>query len=530
MGQREVFIKAADKNDDRKLSELLQEQQIFLESPCGGKGSCGRCRVQFLEGAPQPTAQEKRCLTVREQERGIRLACQTRPQKDCRILVPENGGEKMAVLSEGTARNEIWNRKREEKSVVHGTADIFSDKMPVYGFAVDIGTTTLVMALYDLSAGIQIGVKTSVNHQRAYGADVLSRIHAANQGRGSLLQKTILNDLRQLVVSLLHQCRISPTQVKKMVIAGNTTMCHLLLGYSTETLGSAPFTPVDISWIERSYEEIFHSRELTTEVTILPGISTFVGADIVAGIYASGMAEREENVLFLDVGTNGEMAIGNRDGILVTSTAAGPVFEGGGIRNGMPGVPGAVSHLSLTEQGLIAQVQTIGEKPAIGLCGSAIVDFISELVRNDFVDENGTLREPWFSKGIPEQESKLCLCQSDIREFQMGKAAIRAGIELLIQACQKDGEVPEKICLAGGFGYGLTVESAIRAGMFPPYFAGKVEVLGNSALLGASRCLLLEEREQIEQIVKLAKSMNLAEEPGFYDIYVDAMQFGKVHE
>ncbi len=558
MRQKEIAFRSLEQNK-HTLSELLLERQIFLDAPCGGKGVCGRCKVRFLEGAPEAVKREQEVLTPGELAAGYRLACQTIPCRDCLVLLPEDAANHIAVVDKAKPevgdvkpeaaaagkpvvdreKPEAGDRSRGEIEREQPAGDAageqsnaskkwrsgFVAQTAACGLAVDIGTTTLVMALYELSAGRQLGVRASVNHQRAYGADVLARITAASQGRAGMLKKTIQNDLRQMVIVLLQQCRVSPSQVRHMVIAANTTMCHLLLGYDTAALGSAPFTPVNIGWIERSYAEVFGSTEISAPVTILPGISAFVGADIVAGIYACGMAERKESALFLDVGTNGEMAAGGSDGIFVTSTAAGPVFEGGGIANGMPGVPGAVSHLTLTADGEIERIETIGDKAPIGLCGSGIVDFVGELVRHRLVDENGTLQEPWFLDGIPAGEPKLRLYQKDIREFQMGKAAIRAGIDRLTAHAQASGAVIDRIYLAGGFGYGLSAESAIRTGLFPADFAGRVRVLGNSALAGAARYLLEREDDKVNRILRLAESINLAEEPGFYDRYVAAMQF-----
>ena len=536
MRQNETVIRAFDQNN-HTLAELLQKQQIFLDAPCGGKGVCGRCKVRFLEGAPEAAKQETEILTPGELAAGYRLACQTIPRCDCRVILPESITDHIAVMDKakregggvscGNVGHEPPASKaaREQPTASEKLRGGFVAQTAACGLAVDIGTTTLVMALYELSSGRQLGVRTSVNHQRAYGADVLARITAAGQGRAAMLKKMIQNDLRRMVIGLLQQCRVSPSQVQHMVIAANTTMCHLLLGYDTAALGSAPFTPVNIGWIERSYADVFESTEIAAPVTILPGISAFVGADIVAGIYACGMAERKESALFLDVGTNGEMAAGGSDGIFVTSTAAGPVFEGGGIANGMPGVPGAVSHLTLTKDGEIGRLETIGDRAPIGLCGSGVVDLVGELVRHRFVDENGTLAQPWFLDGIPAGEPKLCLCQNDIREFQMGKAAIRAGIECLTAHAQASGVPVEQIFLAGGFGYGLSVESAMQTGLFPADFAGRVQVLGNSALAGAARYLLKREDDKINRILAQAHSINLAEEPGFYDRYLAAMQF-----
>lgn len=509
------------KDEGKTLLSLLQEHHIYLDAPCSGKGSCGKCKVRFLTEAPELTETEQRLLNEQEQKSGVRLACLVRPEGDCQIQIPEYGQEQMVVLApENTAESgKLLQKTYADASAERGMMYVS------YGIAVDIGTTTLVMALIDLATGEQKAVTTSVNHQRAFGADVISRIQAANAGKGTLLQKSILSDLRRMRITLIQDAHILPSQIKKIVIVGNTTMCHLLLGYSCATLGAAPFVPYDISLMKKTYREVFGAAELKAEVTVLPGISAFVGADIVAGIYASRMAEKDEVSMLLDIGTNGEMAIGSRNGCYVTSAAAGPVFEGGNISCGMAGVPGAVSHIRLFEDGSVSSYETIGGKPLQGLCGTGIIDITGELVRNHLIDENGTLQEPWFEAGIPVVKENIRFLQKDIREIQLGKSAIRAGIETLLNEYMKQDEMPEHIYLSGGFGYFMEVEKVIQIGMFPENFAGKVTVLGNSALEGAKRYLLEEADDAVIKIAGQAKEINLAMHSGFQDLYMEHMFF-----
>lgn len=280
------------------------------------------------------------------------------------------------------------------------------------GAAVDIGTTTLAATLYDLTDRKRIAAASSVNHQRAYGADVLSRIQAANEGAAEELRLSICRDIDALLAGLVADAGIPDDAVEELVIVGNTTMCHLLRGLSCAGLGAAPFTPEDLSLWEGSGAELALSGRWSVSVTILPGISAFVGADIVAGIYALEM-DRKKNVLLLDIGTNGEMAAGGADGFLVTSAAAGPVFEGGNISCGVAGVPGAVTNLVLERDpaatGGIRTVElsTIAGETPIGLCGTGIIDAVGEAVRLGLIDENGTFEEPWFTDGMPVAEGQI---------------------------------------------------------------------------------------------------------------------------
>ncbi len=463
------------------LLELLQKNGSYVDAPCGGKGTCGRCKVWMND------------VEV--------LACQTTPVADCTVRVP--GEQEIAAI----------DARAEQKTVVWQEASQ-AEKEEKWGLAVDIGTTTLAMALISLATGKVIATTTSVNHQRSYGADVISRIQAANEGKGELLRACIREDLMRMKEKL---CLGIEGAVEQAVIVGNTTMCHLLLGYSCETLGVAPFTPVDIALRNETYGQ--------TKVTILPGISAFVGADIVAGIYDCGMAEQERQTMLLDIGTNGEMAIGDKQGILVTSAAAGPVFEGGNISCGMPGIPGAISRVRMTRNPatgeIVTEYETIGEETPVGLCGSAIIDVMAGLVRLGLVDENGTLAEPWFTEGFPVT-GEIRFLQEDIREIQMGKSAIRAGIETLIA----ERGMPEQVYLAGGFGCYIEEANAIAIGLFPEYFAGKIKAIGNGAINGAIRYLTEPQaKEQVERIAGMADELNLAMHAEFNELYMQYMFF-----
>ena len=328
----------------------------YVDAPCGGKGTCGRCRVRFVSEAPQPTANERRLLTAEERSSGVRMACEVCGAEACSLQLPVSREQKIDVLvtadaadGENTGQTAGAIPGERACAAMHnreGAAKIWghSGKQRC-GAAVDIGTTTLAATLYDLTERKRIAAASSVNHQRAYGADVLSRIQAANEGAAEELRLSICRDIDALLAGLVADAGIPDDAVEELVIVGNTTMCHLLRGLSCAGLGAAPFTPEDLSLWEGSDAELALSDRWSVSVTILPGISAFVGADIVAGIYALEM-DRKKNALLLDIGTNGEMAAGGADGFLVTSAAAGPVFEGGNIlrccgRSGSRDKPGS---------------------------------------------------------------------------------------------------------------------------------------------------------------------------------------------
>lgn len=504
-----------DLSGEHTLLALLQEKGIAFGAPCGGRGICGKCRVKFLAGAPDAAGKERELLDADELENGIRLACVARVKNSCRILLPRSDEEDMAVLTDYGVQTE----NMESQKHPHIRSDI--KKHFRYGIAIDVGTTTLAAELFDMSDGRTLAVASGINHQRVYGADVITRIAATNAGKGGLLYESIRADIVMLLEKLSE--KVPLREVSEIAIVGNTTMCHLLRGLSCTGLGRAPFTPTDNTWYETDAKTLLKIQNCPAKVTILPGISAFVGADIVAGIYASGIDTRQEAGLLLDIGTNGEMALHHAGRLYVTSTAAGPVFEGGNISCGMPGVPGAVYRIRRQNAEDGWYCETIEHEPPVGLCGTGIIDLTAALRQADYMDENGTLTEPWFSDGILIKDH-IRFEQSDIREVQMGKAAIRAGIEILLTETKC---VRPEVSLAGGFGYFMDVEHAIQIGMFPEAFRGRVSSVGNSALKGAKQYLLDEEnaRVRIDRMLEHAVEWNLAEHPSFEALYLHFMGF-----
>ena len=572
-----IELSAASGGKAETLLMRLIRAGYYVDAPCGGKGTCGRCRVRFVSEAPQPTANEWRLLTEEERSSGVRLACEVRVAEACSLQLPvsreqeidvlvtadaadgENAGQTVdggipgqtaGVISGQAAGGAIHGQA--VGGAIHGQAagDIRGQRECAAahsregavkmrgqsgkkhcGAAVDIGTTTLAATLFDLAEKKRLAAASSVNHQRAYGADVLSRIQAANEGAAEELRLSICRDIDALLAGLVADAGIPDDAVEELVIVGNTTMCHLLRGLSCAGLGAAPFTPEDLSLWEGSGAELALSERWRVAVTILPGISAFVGADIVAGIYALEM-DRKKNALLLDIGTNGEMAAGGADGFLVTSAAAGPVFEGGNISCGVAGVPGAVTSLVLErDPAATGGIRTVelstiaGEKP-IGLCGTGIIDAVGEAVRLGLIDENGTFEEPWFTDGMPVAEGRFRFRQEDVRQVQMGKAAIRAGIETLL--AESGGGDPEEILIAGGFGCRMDEEQAIRIGLFPEQFRGHITMIGNSALAGAQRYLLDDRtaaKQRLASITGHAQELSLAMHPKFNELYLDEMFF-----
>ena len=300
----------------RKAETLLMRlirAGYYVDAPCGGKGTCGRCRVRFVSEAPQPTANERRLLTEEERSSGVRLACEVRVAEACSLQLPVSREQEIDVLVTADAADGAIPSRTVDEGIpgqtagnIHGQRDCVAmhsreDAAKIWGHsgkkrcgaAVDIGTTTLAATLYDLTDRKRIAAASSVNHQRAYGADVLSRIQAANEGAAEELRLSICRDIDALLAGLVADAGIPDDAVEELVIVGNTTMCHLLRGLSCAGLGAAPFTPEDLSLWEGSGAELALSGRWSVSVTILPGISAFVGADIVAGIYALEMDRKK---------------------------------------------------------------------------------------------------------------------------------------------------------------------------------------------------------------------------------------------
>ena len=397
-----------------------------------------------------------------------------------------------------------------------------------YDIAIDIGTTTIAMELLGADSKQVIHTATTINGQRVYGADVISRIQASTEGKKAELQESIRRDLQKGIHRLVEETGIARDKIRNIVIGGNTTMGHLLMGYDCDTLGVYPFTPVNIDFIEGTDQEIIGEGTGKTKVTLLPGISTYVGGDIVSGLYACGFEKASEVCLLVYLGTNGEMALGNKDRILVTSTAAGPAFEGGNITWGTGSIPGAICSVKLN--GTDVEVKTIRDQVPEGICGTGVVEITAELVREEIVSDSGMLDEEYFEQGFPlaknSEGKEIVFIQKDVREIQLAKAAVRAGVETLLLRYGIEKEEVSKVYLAGGFGYKLDTSKAIAIGMLPEEFKDRIEAVGNSSLAGAVKYLSDPDREkEIRRLVDISEEIGLSSDKDFNEFYMDAMFF-----
>ncbi len=442
------------------LAEVLTDAGAAF-SLCGGKGICGKCRILFKNGAPMPQQAERRFLTATELRQGVRLACMTKPVRDCHIEV---------LFAQDTRVITGFCAEGKETCAENGKNG--GAKGEVF-LAADIGTTTIAMALADSMTDRLTDTYTCMNPQAAYGADVIARIAAAEKEGMEKLQKVLGEALRKGAKTLGH--------TEKIYVAANTVMSHFLAGSDVSGLGKAPFKPVFTG-----------RRELQlcgVEIVILPGISAFVGGDITAGLLSCGLLPvKGENrgVLFLDLGTNGEMALCTEDRIYCAAAAAGPAFEGKSGENR----------------------------------GSHMVRILAGLLREGKMDATGLL----LTDGVP-------ITQKEIRDLQMAKAAVRTGIEVLLKKAGLNACDVRKIYLAGGFGYYVEASDAAQIGLIPEEFKDRVISVGNASLQGAAVYAGLEKErqgfaEELERDLRTkCVSVNLAEEDYFLENYIDQMNF-----
>lgn len=496
--------------EGESLLDAFIRQEIYISAPCGGKGRCGKCGVQVLNGNTWISDEDKKIYSEEELDAGWRLSCCLYPTEELEVSVSQSDESLFEAVGET------------ENTEESGTEESF------YNVAVDIGTTTIAMSLTGGESGKVFHTVTSVNSQRAYGADVISRIQASVDGKKEVLKNSIQKDLQDSMDKLLKETGVSSEDVGKIVIGGNTTMGHLLMGYDCDTLGVFPFTPVNIDFIKGTEAILGTDRFGKKEVILLPGISTYVGGDIVSGMYAYDFTEKEDVCMFIDLGTNGEMGIGNKEKILVTSTAAGPAFEGGNITWGMGSVPGAICSVKL--EGTEAEVKTIRDEAPQGICGTGVVETAAELVREEIVDETGALDEDYFDDGFPLAKTpdgkEIVFTQKDVREIQLAKAAVRAGVETLLLRYGIKKEEVSKVYLAGGFGYKLDTDKAIAIGMIPEEWADRIVAVGNSSLSGACKYLKDENGDKtIEKLVSISEEVNLSADKEFNEFYMNEMFF-----
>lgn len=496
------------------LASALRDAGVDFAMPCGGKGTCGKCRVTARGALSEPGAQEKKLLGEALQAE-MRLACMTTALGDAELFLSSRDS---VVLSQGELPGFVLDPAGKG-----------------LGLAVDVGTTTVAVYLYALETGALLGEDSFPNPQALYGADVISRIQKALEGEAGALRSCLLIRLRESFLRLCDGQNQDPGTVENLVVTGNTTMLYLLFGESTEPLSHAPFE------VREFYGRTLEPSVLglpefgRARVTVPPLVSAFVGSDIMSAVLSSGMTRKAGLSLLIDVGTNGEMALWDGKRLFCCSTAAGPAFEGAGISMGMNAAPGAVSGVRLRDGRL--EYTVIGGGEAAGICGSGLIDAMAALLEAGLVDETGCIdeeNEP-YSLLLTERDgepavrigdSGVLLTQKDVREIQLAKAAICAGVRSLAHEAGREAGEIEELLLAGGFGSFINCESAGRIGLIPPELVQRARAVGNAAGMGAVLELLsLPCREESRQIASRAELLELSSSPYFMEQYVNAMLF-----
>jgi uncharacterized 2Fe-2S/4Fe-4S cluster protein (DUF4445 family) len=591
--------------EGESLLEALKRNETYLVASCGGKGTCGKCRVRILEG--DADAVSRGMLSEEDTASGIVLACTSHPRSDMLVEIPETSrlvvGDKIAVaraeslqtllsvmgasikpvlksvelqlpppsLNDNIGDVERVRRSLDEQGISgvrfsHGFVLRMADALRAhnwqvnlgyvehacgpeavfispagegrrFGIAVDIGTTTVVVYLVNLVDGALLDVGLTYNSQMRWGDDVITRIVHATEGGGlGELRRAVVSDINDLTSTMLERHGIQGNEVESACISGNTTMSHLFWGLNPGYIREEPYIPTLNSfpmWQAGTARLGIHPE---APVYTLPCVASYVGGDIVSGVLASKMHRSDEIALFMDIGTNGEIALGNNEWLVTAACSAGPCFEGSGIRHGMRATEGAVEDVKIDPTTLEPALQVIGGGRPVGICGSGMIDAISEMFLTGILDQKGVfVREAKTSRireghdGLEyvfyeDENGAVTLTQVDVENILRAKAAIYAGVSLLVNEVGFSLADIQKVYIAGGFGNYLDVDKAVVLGMLPDLPREQFEFLGNTSVAGAYLSLLSEDmRREAEDIASRMTYIELSVSRGFMDEYMSAM-------
>lgn len=581
-----------NKNDN--LLKVLRENHIEVNNNCGAKGKCGKCKVKILKyDYLETTKSDEKYLSKKELEEEIRLACMITLKDDMEIELINNKDNIHVLtdvydnianldtnikkhyieLKKPTLKDQRDDIKRLKESLnidleinikdLQNICEILEEndyKITLttytnkllhiqgndrskykYGIAIDLGTTTIALYLIDLNNGDIISVLSQVNNQRAYGSDVISRINYTIENKNGIneLNKCIIDEINEMIDKICKANKIDKEEVYNLVVVGNTTMIHLVMKLNCKNIALAPFIPI----LTETYECLSSDLGININgiVSFPPSMSAYVGSDISAGILSSNICEKEKYSLLLDIGTNGEMALGNKDKVFTCSTAAGPAFEGANIKYGVGGIDGAISSIDLSKSTIY---KTINNKTPCGICGSGVLDISSQLLKYEIIDESGRMcdldeiKNENLRKRLKEEnnmkefvifedeDKKISFTQKDIREVQLAKAAINAGMKVLLKESNLTYDDIEHVYIGGGFGNFMDVESAVNIGMIPKELKNKIKSIGNCAGKGAINYLINEKKqEEIIKITNKCKYIELSQSKDFQEFYIDSIIF-----
>jgi uncharacterized 2Fe-2S/4Fe-4S cluster protein (DUF4445 family) len=557
---------------------------VNLLSVCGSKGLCGKCRVQLLAGTnSSPTQAERELLGEEDIASGYRLSCQMRIKGDTKVYLPQSSliehskipfeetpigvplnppTEEYEILlpsskkdtsltDEERIANTLYSSHNKKIALIDALAldkvpqledktggtvrvsvrdqEIISIRQPgktPFGLAFDLGTTKIAGYLVNLDTGKMFAAEGITNPQRTFGDDVISRISYALEKSGEVLREVVVKGLNELISKLCSET----DRIVEITIAGNTAMHHLLLELPVRQLGLAPYKPSTVEPLDMKARDVGINSAPGAYAYFLPNVGGFIGGDHVAMILATGIHVTDSTVLGLDIGTNTEIVLAHGGTLTSTSCASGPAFEGGHITHGMDATQGAIERLKIKSLDHV-EFKTIGNLPPCGLCGSGILDTVAELCRTGMINKQGKLTG---TEGacvlIPGERTgtgrDITITQKDIHEVQLAKAAIRTGIDLLLEEVGIDLQEIEEVIIAGGFGSSIDPKSGITIGMLPPFNTQQFKVVGNAAGAGSRRCLISRaERARAEEVARQITYLELMINPQFHGRFARAMFF-----
>jgi uncharacterized 2Fe-2S/4Fe-4S cluster protein (DUF4445 family) len=527
------------------IFQALKSAGKYLTAPCGAKGICGKCRIRIVSGAYISDSYGN--LTAEERAAVIVLACVTRPISDLVIEIPKESllvvGDKISVSG---ARN-LARHLRSYGTVIDPIVKIpFGGdveypeeiKSSSFGVSVDIGTTTIVVYVADLTSGEVINIGSSYNPQIRFGDDVITRIiHATEGGGAQELRDSVVSDINTILDTIDEKHNIRPADIKAAVISANTVMSHMFWGLDTASIREEPYAPLMTDFPIWKAQDA--GLKITPEAPVytMPCIGSYVGGDIVAGVLASKMSHTDKISLFMDIGTNGEIVIGNREWLMTAACSAGPCFEGSGIKCGMRATPGAIESVTIKKAALAPVKTVIGGVGPVGICGSGMIDAISEMLLSGIINQKGKFAEGVSDRIRPGEDGleyvlyshgkldkDIVLTEVDMENILRSKAAIYAGISTLLTEAGLSMESIERVYIAGGFGNYLNIQKAIILGMLPDMPAEKFTLLGNTSITGAYLCLMSDKlRAEAEEIASRMTYIELSTSIMFMQEYMAAL-------
>ncbi|WP_301860155.1 ASKHA domain-containing protein [uncultured Megasphaera sp.] len=546
------------------LLQILQAHHIPLSAPCGGHGQCGKCRVSILSGTVNAPTPEERQLLGAEPDTAIRLACFVYPCGDVQIVLPER--KAAPILHTGytppyTPEPAISKRLYQAAPGQPIYTDIYDGPEQIgreqgdtgrhcYGAAVDIGTTTVVVSLVDVTTGEEIASATAENPQRLYGSDVLSRIaYTQREPQGAAqLHEAIIQGINKLTGQLCRRLALSPNWIYAYAVSANTTMMHLLLNRPVYSLGRFPYTPAFTGSISVRAASVGLLGFPLARLYCLPCLSGYIGADILAGAAIADLQHAADTVLFLDIGTNCEIVVSHHGVMTCCACAAGPALEGAAISCGMTAADGAIDDVTLQDQAF--HIQTIGNTPPSGICGSGILTAAAAFRRAGLISPSGRicsarqLRSQHYDTFLPylREEGKkrsliladgphpITISQQDIRQIQLAKGAICTGITLLLNRLGLTPDALQRIMIAGQFGSHLKASALFDIGLLPDVRPDAVTCLGNTSRTGALLCLLSRPwRRTIEGYLPQMQYIDLSTDPQYESLFVQSLSFPPIH-